>query len=170
MNNLMTFEQWRLIAVAMITPILGYYAPLSTFMEALGVMWTFSVIAGMRADGVTIIRCKNFQLKKFRRALWELFLYLAIMILIYTFVERLNERDLGVKLNKYLTIVFGYVYLQHGFKNLIIAYPKKVALRIVYHAIRLEFARMLPDYWKPIMEKIKNDERLTDNEPKDGQK
>ena len=64
MNNFMTFEQWRLIAVAMITPILGYYAPLSTFMQALGIMWTFSVIAGMRADGVTIIRCKNFQLKK----------------------------------------------------------------------------------------------------------
>ena len=58
---------------------------------------------------------------------------------------------------KSITYVFLYVYCQNAFKNLIIAYPKNIALRIIYHCIRLEFTRMLPSYWKPIIERVEND-------------
>ena len=159
-NNIWSYEQWRLVAVAITTPIVGYFAPLETFMEALVLMWGFNVWAGMRADGISIRRCKNFKLRKFRSALNELFLYLALMLSLFGIVERLGESVLGVTLVKYLTIVFIYVYLQHSFRNLIIAYPKKVALRIVYHAIRLEIKRLMPSYWEPIMKKLEEDERL----------
>lgn len=47
-----------------------------------------------------------------------------------------------------------YVYLQNAFRNLIIAYPKKMALRIVYHIIRLEFARALPSHLQPIIQRM----------------
>ena len=58
---------------------------------------------------------------------------------------------------KSLTYVFMYVYLQNAFRNLIQAYPRKVALRIIYHVIRLEFTRALPSYWQPILERYEKE-------------
>ena len=58
---------------------------------------------------------------------------------------------------KSLTYVFMYVYLQNAFRNLIKAYPTKVALRIIYHVIRLEFTRVLPAYWQPIIERYQRE-------------
>ena len=159
-NNFWNYEQLRLVAMVATTPIIGYFAPLETFLEALILMWGFNVWCGMRADGISIKRCRNFKLRKFRSALAELVLYLGLMLTVFGVVERLGERTMGATLVKYLTIVFIYVYMQHSFRNLIIAYPKKVALRIVYHAIRLEVKRLLPSYWEPIMKKLNEDERL----------
>ena len=159
-NGFWNYEQMRLVVVAIATPVIGYFAPLETFMEALVLMWGLNVWAGMRADGISIKRCKNFKLRKFRSALNELLLYLMLMLALFGIVERLGEPKMGATLVKYMTIVFIYVYLQHSFRNLIIAYPKKVALRVVYHAIRLEVKRLLPGYWEPIMKKLSEDERL----------
>lgn len=74
---------------------------------------------------------------------------------------------------KSLTYVFMYVYLQNSFKNLIIAYPRKLALRIIYHIIRLEFTRALPSHLQPIIERLekefgddpnKNNKKKVENE------
>lgn len=72
---------------------------------------------------------------------------------------------------KSLTYVFMYVYLQNAFRNLIQAYPRKVALRIIYHVIRLEFTRALPSYWQPIIERYQKeiDDDII-NQKKEGEK
>ena len=67
---------------------------------------------------------------------------------------------------KSLTYVFMYVYLQNAFRNLIVAYPRELALRIIYHVIRLEFERALPSYWQPIIERFQKetDDIINDKE------
>ena len=71
---------------------------------------------------------------------------------------------------KSVTYVFIYVYLQNSFKNLVKAYPKKMALRVIYHLLRFEFTRALPSYLKPIIERvekeIENNEKLKMNNEK----
>lgn len=58
---------------------------------------------------------------------------------------------------KSLTYVFMYVYLQNAFRNLIIAYPRELALRIIYHVIRLEFTRVLPSHLQPIIDRLEKE-------------
>lgn len=72
---------------------------------------------------------------------------------------------------KSLTYVFMYVYLQNAFRNLIKAYPKKIALRIIYHVIRLEFTRALPFYWQPIIERFQKetDDDIINDKEKEGE-
>lgn len=65
-----------------------------------------------------------------------------------------GDNEAAMIVIKSLTYVFMYVYLQNAFRNLIVAYPKKIALRIIYHVIRLEFTRALPPYWQPIIERF----------------
>jgi hypothetical protein len=49
------------------------------------------------------------------------------------------------------------VYLQNAFRNLIIAYPKNVAIRVIYHIIRLEFTRALPSHIQPIIDRLEKE-------------
>jgi len=58
------------------SPLFGYLTPTKGFVYALVVMFAFNIWAGMRADGVAIVRCKNFSFRKFKNALCELLLYL----------------------------------------------------------------------------------------------
>lgn len=155
--NSLNFEHIRLITTTIISPIIGLCAPTIGFIYALVIMFAFNIWAGMRADGVSIITCKNFKLSKFRKALVELVLYLFIIELIHAIMVSCGDDSAALTVVKSITYVFLYVYAQNAFKNLIVAYPKNVALRIIYHGIRLEFTRVLPSYWAPIIERIEND-------------
>lgn len=78
-----------------------------------------------------------------------------------------GDKEEAIIAVKSLTYVFMYVYLQNAFRNLIKAYPKKIALRIIYHVIRLEFTRALPSYWQPIIERFQketDDDIINDKE------
>ena len=44
-----------------------------------------------------------------------------------------------------------------GVRNLIIAYPRELALRIIYHVIRLEFTRALPSHLQPIIDRLEKE-------------
>lgn len=123
-------------------------------MYALIIMFAFNIWAGMRADGVAIKNCKRFSFRKFKNALAELLLYVTIIHVIYSVMLQCGDNEAAMIVIKSLTYVFMYVYLQNAFRNLIIAYPKKIALRIIYHVIRLEFTRALPSYWQPIIERF----------------
>lgn len=161
MDKLYNWEQMRLIFITGISPVMGIITPTAGFVYALIVMFSFNIWAGMRADGIGICRCSNFRFRKFKNALAELFLYLAIIELIYTIMSNCGDNAAALVIVKSLTYVFLYVYAQNSFRNLVIAYPSNVALRIVYHLIRLEFGRMLPEHWKPIIERYKNRENDT---------
>lgn len=123
-------------------------------MYALIIMFAFNIWAGMRADGVAIKNCKRFSFRKFKNALAELLLYVTIIYVIYSVMLQCGDNEAAMIVIKSLTYVFMYVYLQNAFRNLIVAYPKKIALRIIYHVIRLEFTRALPSYWQPIIERF----------------
>ena len=69
---------------------------------------------------------------------------------------------------KMLTYIFCYVYLCNAFKNLIKAYPKNVAFRVIYYILRFEFAKALPSYWKPILERLNQEFDKKEEENKNG--
>ena len=65
---------------------------------------------------------------------------------------------------KSLTYVFMYVYVQNAFRNLIHAYPANKALRIIYHVIRFEFKRALPENVQKIVERVEREHGDTLND------
>lgn len=174
MIDKLNFEQWRIIVISTVSPILGYLTPTKGFVYALVVMFAFNIWAGMRADGVAIVRCKNFSFRKFKNALCELLLYLFIVEAIFIIMKNCGDDQAAIVVVKTLTYVFMYVYLQNAFRNLIVAYPKELALRIIYHVIRLEFARALPSHLHPIIERIEkefgDDPDKIKNDKKKGEK
>ena len=138
MERIFNWEQWRIIAVSAMSPVLAFLTPTKGFVFALVIMFAFNVWAGMRADGVSVVRCRNFSFKKFKNALAELLLYLIISETIYSIM--LNCR------------------------NLIHAYPANKALRIIYHVIRFEFKRALPENVQKIVERVEREHGDTLNE------
>lgn len=156
-NNSLAREQLRLIFVATLSPIAGFYTPLKGFLLALVCMFGFNIWCGMRADGVVITRCKNFSMKKFKQSLIELLLYLLIITVIYTVMTLVGDKDTALVVVKSLTYVFMYVYLQNAFRNLILAYPERTAFHMVYHIIRLEFKRALPEHIKEVVERCEKE-------------
>lgn len=157
MIDKLNWEQWRVIVVSTVSPVLGYLTPTNGFVYALVVMFAFNIWAGMRADGVAIVRCKNFSFPKFKNALYELLLYVVIIHVIYSVMWQCGDGGAAIIVIKSLTYVFMYVYLQNAFRNLIVAYPRELALRIIYHVIRLEFARALPSHLQPIIERLEKE-------------
>lgn len=151
------FENMRIILVTSFSPILGYFTPTKGFVFSLVMMFSFNIWAGMRADGVSIVRCKNFSFRKFKNALCELILYLFIVDIIFVIMKNCGDDQAAIVVVKSLTYVFMYVYLQNAFRNLIIAYPRELALRIIYHVIRLEFTRALPSYLQPIIDRLEKE-------------
>lgn len=171
MERIFNWEQWRIIVISTFSPLFGYLTPTKGFVYALVVMFAFNIWAGMRADGVAIVRCKNFSFRKFKNALCELLLYLFIVEAIFIIMKNCGDEQAAIVVVKSLTYVFMYVYLQNSFRNLIKAYPTKVALRIIYHVIRLEFTRVLPGYWQPIIEKYQqeHDSDIINDKEKEGE-
>ena len=157
MIDKLNLEHWRIIVISTVSPVLGYLTPTKGFVYALVVMFAFNIWAGMRADGVAIVRCKNFSFRKFKNALCELLLYLFIVEAIFVIMKNCGDDQAAIVVVKTLTYVFMYVYLQNAFRNLIVAYPKELALRIIYHVIRLEFARALPSHLQPIIERLEKE-------------
>ena len=174
MIDKLNLEQWRIIVISTVSPVLGYLTPTNGFVYALVVMFAFNIWAGMRADGVAIVRCKNFSFRKFKNALCELLLYLFIVEAIFVIMKNCGDDQAAIVVVKTLTYVFMYVYLQNAFRNLIVAYPKELALRIIYHVIRLEFARALPSHLQPIIERLEkefgDDPDKIKNDKKKGEK
>ena len=153
------------------SPLFAYLIPTAGFMYALVIMFAFNIWAGMRADGVAIVRCKNFSFPKFKNALCELLLYVVIIYVIYSVMWQCGDGGAAIIVIKSLTYVFMYVYLQNAFRNLIKAYPKEIALRIIYHVIRLEFTRAMPSYWQPIIERFqKETDDIINNKEKEKKK
>lgn len=157
MNKIFSWEQWRMIFATTASPLFAYLTPTAGFMYALVIMFAFNIWAGMRADGVAIVRCKNFSFRKFKNALCELLLYLFIVEIIFVIMKNCGDDQAAIVVVKSLTYVFMYVYLQNAFRNLIIAYPRELALRIIYHVIRLEFTRALPSYLQPIIDRLEKE-------------
>lgn len=156
-SKLFDIEQWRLIVVSIFSPVLAYLTPTKGFILALVIAFGMNVICGMRADGISITRCRNFSFRKFKNAVLELLIYLLIIEVIYGIMTALGDQKAALIVIKTLSYIFIYIYLQNSFKNLINAYPRKMALRMIYHVIRLEFTRALPSHLQPIIERVERE-------------
>jgi hypothetical protein len=66
MSRIEVFEQYRIVFISSLSAFLGYLTPTKGFVYALVIMFAFNIWAGMRADGVAIVRCKNFSFRKFK--------------------------------------------------------------------------------------------------------
>ena len=152
-----TIENIRMIGTYVLSYAFGFLMPTRGFVLALVLMFAFNCFCGMRADGVSIARCKNFSFGKFKNALVEILLYLIIIEMVFTIMASCGDARAALLAAKSITYVFIYVYAQNSFKNLIKAYPKKMALRIIYHVLRFEFTRALPSYLKPIIERVEGE-------------
>lgn len=157
MERLFTLDQIRVICVSLFSSLLAYLTPTKGFLIALAVMFAFNIWCGMRADGVSIVRCQNFKWSKFKNALAELLLYLVIIEVVFVFMDSIGDGDSSLIVIKTIAYVFSYVYLQNAFKNLIVAYPKNKAFRIIYHLIRFEFKRAMPSHVQGVIERIENE-------------
>lgn len=157
MERIFNIEQLRILFISVCSPILAFFTPTKGFVYALIIMFAFNIWCGMRADGVSIIRCKNFSFSKFKNALVELLLYVLINQTIYSVMAMAGDNNEGVIVIKTLTYVFMYVYLQNSFKNLIIAYPTNKAYRIIYHIIRLEFKRAMPSHVQEVINRVERE-------------
>ena len=89
--ELFNVDQIRIIFVSMFRSLLAYLTPTKGFLIALVVMFGFNIWCGMRADGVSIIRCKNFKWDKFKNALVELLLYLIIIEVVFSFMSLIGD-------------------------------------------------------------------------------
>jgi len=152
-------ENLRIVFATLASTMLAYVIPTKGFILALCVMFAFNIWAGMRADGVIIVRCQNYSHSKFRNALIELFLYIAIVQIVHLVMISIGDKDEAFIVIKTLTYVFIYVYFQNSFKNLIIAYPTNKAYRIVYHIIRMEIARAMPSHIQEIINRVENNQK-----------
>lgn len=147
-------SQIQQVAVTVASAILAWATPTEGFLLALVIAFGFNIFCGMQADGVSIIRCKNFSGSKFKNALVELLLYVFITYVMYGIMIGCNDDNESIFVIKMLTYIFCYVYIRNGFKNLVKAYPKNIAFRVIYYILRFEFAKALPSYWKPILERL----------------
>ena len=157
MDKLFQIDQLRVICVSLFSMMAAYVTPTKGFVLALFVFFSFNIFCGMRADGVSIIRCRNFSFSKFKNALAELLLYLVISETIYSIMLNCGDDTAALIAMKSLTYVFMYVYVQNAFRNLIHAYPTNKALRIIYHVIRFEFKRALPENVQKIVERVERE-------------
>lgn len=157
MAKIFDFEQIRLVIISALSSLLAILTPTEGFVIALIIGFGFNIFCGMRADGVSIVRCKNFSWNKAQKAIFELALYFTIIYAIYSIVYMCGDKEEAVFAAKILTYIFDYAYICNGFKNLIIAYPKNITFRVIYHLVRFEIMKALPGYWKPIINRL-NDE------------
>lgn len=156
-SEVIKFEQIRLVIVSALSSLLAIVTPTKGFVLALVIGFGFNLFCGMRADGVSIVRCKNFSWKKARESMLELLLYFTIVYAIYSIVYACGDRTEAIYAAKILTYIFDYAYVCNGFKNLIIAYPKNVTYRVIYSLLRFELAKALPGYWKPIIDRLNSE-------------
>lgn len=168
MTDLLDSSQIRQICVAIFSAILAFATPAEGFVLALVIAFGFNIFCGMRADGVSVVRCKNFSVSKFKNAILEMLLYVAIVYVIYGIMLGCNDGTEALFAIKMLTYIFCYVYICNAFKNLIKAYPKNVAFRVIYYILRFEFAKALPSYWKPILERLNQEFDKKEEENKNG--
>lgn len=154
MERLMGIDQVRVIAASGMSSVLAFITPTTGFLLSLAVMFGFNIVCGMRADGVSVVCCRNFRFSKFKNALAELLLYLVIIEVVFACMAGMGDTESSLVVVKTITYVFCYVYLQNAFKNLIIAYPRNRAFRIIYHTIRLELKRAMPEHVQDVINRI----------------
>lgn len=162
--QVLNLEQIRMMVTTILSGVIAYFAPTHGFMVALALFFAFNIWCGMRADGVSIKAWRNFSMSKFKNAMAELLIYILLLTVIFTSMERMEDNDEAIVVVKIITYVCMYVYAQNSLKNLIIAYPKNKTYRILYHLLRLEFKKAMPGNVATAIDSAEKEMEENDNE------
>lgn len=144
MINGMMPEQVRALWTLLCSTILAILAPTGSFLVAMTLACMFNIWAGMRADGVSVIRCHAFSWGKFREAIFEFAVILAVIELIRGIMFLCGDGGASMYPVKILTYTVCLMYVQNSLKNLVKAYPKNRSLWVMYLFVRFEWKRALP--------------------------
>lgn len=161
MNELIP-EQVRMVWTLLISTLLAIVSPTGAFVGALTLASMFNVWAGMRADGVSVIRCKRFSWDKFLRALCEFMVILVVIELIRGIMYLCGDDGVSLYPVKILTYTACVIYLQNAMKNLVKAYPKNKMLWVLYLFIRFEWRKALPNNVDAMLERY--EQHVANNE------
>ena len=158
----MSSETLRMMFAPLISVIIAMLTSTSGFIFALVVAFSFNIWCGTKVDGVSIKRCKNFSFSKFKNALLEMFLFVSIIYVISLMMFNMGDIKESLIVTKTITYIFIYAYTSNSFKNLVKAYPKNKAIRIIYHLVRLEFMRAIPSRVQEVIDRVENENENTD--------
>ena len=107
--NKIVVENIRLLFVSVGSSIMGLLTPTKDFLLSLVILFAFNIFCGMRADNITIKRCKNFTFKKFSNALIELLLYIMIIQVVYNVMYLCGDKEIAIVIVKSITYIYMYV-------------------------------------------------------------
>lgn len=137
-------DQIRALGTLLTSTLIAIVCPTANMMAALTLACMFNIWCGMRADGVSVIRCHCFSWSKFSKALYEFMLILMVIELIRGIMFLCGDNDASMYPVKVLTYAVSIYYFQNAMKNLVKAYPESKGLWIVYLFIRFEWKKALP--------------------------
>lgn len=161
--NSQQLATFKLNIIPAISCVASFFIDTRGFIISLIVALAFNIWAGMRADGVSIIRCKNFKMSKFTDAVFQFLLYLVVLESLFAIFKFMGDVKLGIYTAKLITYIFLYTYVQNGCKNLCIAYPRNKALRIIYYVVRFEFMKATPSYVQELIDRIEREDKEKGN-------
>ncbi|NDV79765.1 hypothetical protein [Dysgonomonas sp. 511] len=135
----------------------AYFDSTITFMYALFAAFAFNILAGMRADDVSLSRWKNFKKKKFKDSLIELFIIVGITYILKGIMDLMVHNEKSVYAVQVLTWIALYYYLRNGLRNLSKAYPAHLWIKAVYHLVSFQFAQMMPESVRQAINRTKEE-------------
>lgn len=134
------------------TPLIGifsmvaaYFDSTITFIYALMSAFVFNILAGMRADDVSLKKLGNFSLLKFKDSLIELMVICSVTYLLKGIMDLMKLDEKSTYAVQILIWVALYFYFRNGVRNLSKAYPKIIWLRVLYHLISFQFTKAMPE-------------------------
>lgn len=153
-DNVITSENVRRLFIVTCAQIAAFLSPVGGSIGCVVLFSMFNIWAGMRADGVCVVsaRIERFSWSKISKAFTELTAMLAIIVLITIAMTMQKDQTAMQVIVKTFSYLVSYYYFQNSLKNLIIVYPKNVAVRVLYHFIRLEFKNAFPANVRKAME------------------
>ncbi|MFV0538839.1 MAG: hypothetical protein ACK5M3_15965 [Dysgonomonas sp.] len=144
--------------VSLFGVVAAYFDSTITFIYALMLAFIFHVLAGMRADDVSLWKLKNFKLGKFKDSLIELFLITFTTYILKLAIDLMKHDEKSVYAVQILIWLALYYYFRKGLRNLSIAYPNISWIKAVYHLVSFQFNQMMPENIKKAVEETEKEE------------
>lgn len=123
--------------------LLAAITPTGNFVVAVIIACFINLWCGMRADGVTNIRCTNFSWKKFKYALAEMMCFFLVLETMAVVCYLMGDKEMGFYACKVAAYCIVYCYVDNSLKNLCKAYPRSRGLWYVYLFVHLDFKRII---------------------------
>ncbi|GHV45899.1 hypothetical protein FACS1894180_8700 [Bacteroidia bacterium] len=127
----------------------------------LAFLFAGNIVVGITTD--IFFNNNQFSFKKFLFALFELMIYIGLVVGVVVITHFLNEAAVGEYALKVLSWLFVYAYGVNILKNLQQIFPANVVISFLYYVLSFELIKKIP-YFKDFQNKKEN--KQTTEEPK----